>query len=162
MDTGEMTLTGIAGALLLFLAVGAILLVQAMLQERGARAAGSPRAPRLGLRNAMSRYIGPVRPDLALLNPPARVGLEFIASLCGFPGFGWLVSTRMSVGLPLLILGSATVYGFYPAFLALSGHFTDRPLIALEYLPIVAVVSATALAVAEVQRARSAHDVPQD
>jgi hypothetical protein len=110
----------------------------------------------------MSRYIGPVDPDVALLNPPGRVALEFVAALCGFPGFGWLASTRAAVGLPLLVLGAATVYGFYPAFLALSGHFTDRPLIALEYLPVVAVISATTLAIAEVRRARSARDVAQD
>jgi hypothetical protein len=161
MDTGEFTLAGIAAALLLFVAIGAILLVQAMLQERRSGRAGATPEARLGIRHAMSRYIGPVHPDLALLNPPARVVLEFVAALCGFPGFGWLVSTRMAVGLPLLILGSATVYGFYPAFLALSGHFTDRPLIALEYLPAVAVASATALAVAEVRRARSARDAAQ-
>jgi len=161
VDTGEMTLSGIVVSLLLFLAVGAVLLVQAMVRERKSRRAGAP-APRLQLRHAMSRYIGPVNPDLALLNPPGRVALEFVASLCGFPGFGWMVSTRMTVGLPLLILGAATVYGFYPAFLALTGHFTDRPLIAIEYLPVVAVISATTLAIAEVQRARAAHHVAQD
>jgi hypothetical protein len=161
MDTGEFTLTGLAAAVLLFVAIGAILLVQAMLQERRARPAGA--APhRIDIRHAMSRYVGPVHPDLALLNPPARVALEFVAALCGFPGFGWLVSTRVAVGLPLMVLGAATVYGFYPAFLALTGHFTDRPLIALEYLPVVALVSATALAVAEVQRARSARNAAQD
>jgi hypothetical protein len=62
----------------------------------------------------------------------------------------------------MLILGSATVYAIYPAYLALSGHFLDRPLIALEYLPAVAVLSATALAIAEVKSARSEHDVPQN
>jgi hypothetical protein len=161
MDTGEFTLAGLAAAVLLFVAIGAIVVVQALLAERKQPAAGSP-APRPDIRHAMSRYIGPIHPDLALLNPPARVALEFVAALCGFPGFGWLVSTRVGIGLPLMVLGSATVYGFYPAYLALSGHFTDRPLIALEYLPVVAVVSAATLAVAEVKRARSAPDVAQD
>jgi hypothetical protein len=158
----EMTLGGVVFALLLFVAIGAIVLVQAMLHERKAHPVGEDVALPGGLRESMARYVGPIHPDLALLNPPLRVVLEFVAALCGFPGFGWLVSTRVSVGLPLLVLGAATVYGFYPAFLALSGHFLDRPLIQLEYLPVVAVVSATALAVAEVQRARSARDAAQD
>jgi hypothetical protein len=153
-----MTLSGIVVSLLLFLAVGAVLLIQGMAQERKNRPADAA-APRLQLRHAMSRYIGPINPELALLNAPGRVALEFVAALCGFPGFGWMVSTRMTVGLPLLILGAATVYGFYPAFLALTGHFTDRPLIAIEYLPVVAVISATTLAIAEVQRARATRNV---
>jgi hypothetical protein len=162
VDTGDMTKSGIVVTLLEYLAIGAILLVQALLHERRSRAGAMVSPTRLGLREAMGRYVGPVHPDLALLNAPGRVALEFVASFCGFPGFGWLASTRVGIGLPMMVLGPAIVFGFYPAYLALSGHFVDRPMIALEYLPVVAVLSATTLAIAEVRRARAAHDGAQD
>jgi hypothetical protein len=159
-----MTIWGIVAMLVVFIAIGAALFVQGMRQERrvpaddgnGSSADTEPEGR--GMRAAMRRYVGPVSPELALLNPPARVGLEFLAALCGFPGLGWMMSTRVSIGLPMLIAGPAIVFGFYPAYLALSGHFTDRPLIALEYLPALAVISATALAVAEVRRLRAVRD----
>ena len=155
-----MTIAGIAGMLVLFIVVGAVLLVQAMRMERRQRASDAA-GGRPGLRDVVSRYVGPVTPDLALLNPPARVGLELVGALCGFPGFGWMMSTRVAVGLPMLIAGPAIVFGFYPVYLVYSGHITDRPLIGLEYLPFVAVASASALAVAEVRRARSKHGEAQ-
>ncbi len=160
MDTGEMTIWGIVAVLVVFIAIGAALFVQGMRQERrdgSGHAVDRDPADR-GVRAAMRRYVGPVSPELALLNPPARVGLEFLAALCGFPGLGWMMSTRVSIGLPMLVAGPAIVFGFYPAYLAFSGHYTDRPLIALEYLPALAVISAAALAVAEVRRLRAVRD----
>jgi hypothetical protein len=155
-----MAIGGIVGMLLLFLVIGAVLLVQAMAMERrrnAASAAGGVRE-RLTARDVVRRYVGPVTPDLALLNPPARVAIEFVGALCGFPGFGWMTSTRVWIGLPLLIAGPAIVFGFYPLYLVSSGHIADRPLIALEYLPFLAVASASALAVAEMRHARSGHE----
>jgi hypothetical protein len=109
------------------------------------------------LRAASRGYFGPPAPELALLSPLARVGLELVAALCGFPGFGWLFSSRMRIGVPLLIIGPSITFGFYPALLVLSGRVAASPLEPLKFLPVVAVASATALAIAEVRRARAVH-----
>jgi hypothetical protein len=158
VDVGDMGLSGIVVVLIVFLAIGVAMIFQSFRAEKGGEADSSP--PRgLGLRAAVDAYVGPVSPENAFLNAPGRVALEFVAAMCGFPGFGWLSSTRVRIGLPLMVVAPAIVYGAYPMYLVLSGHILDRPLIGLEYLPVVAVVSATALAIAEVRSARGRRNV---
>ena len=156
MNTIVVTIWGTIAALVMFTAIGFILVVQALRPdpaERAARRAAG--TARLGLGEAARRYVGPVTPDLALLTPPLRVVLEFVGALCGFPGFGWMMSARVAIGLPLLIVAPTIVYGFYPVYLALSGHLVDSPYVAIRYLPFLAVISASALAAAEVRSSRS-------
>lgn len=153
------TIWGTIIAMALFTAIGAWLFAKSVRLSPAERAARrEERGAARGLADAMRRYVGPVSPDVALLSPVKRVALEFVSALCGFPGFGWLASTRVAIGLPLLCIGPAIVYGFYPAFLAMTGRLSDSPYVALEYLPFLAIVSASALAVAEVRTARSGRD----
>jgi hypothetical protein len=156
MDTSELTIRAVSVVLLFFIGLGGVVLVQSL--RLHARTSGDAIAQPGGPRAAIRRYFGPVTPDLALLNPPARVVLEFIGALCGFPGFGWLMSSRIWIGLPMLIVGPAIVFGFYPAYLVSSGRVLDSPMEALEYLPFVAVASAAALTFAEARHARAARD----
>jgi hypothetical protein len=159
MDYGEMGLWGIAVVLVVFIAIGIALLVQSFREERAQQDPDTAEKPRRGFLAGYDAYIGPVNPDHALLNPPLRIALELVASMCGFPGFGWMASTRVRIGLPLLVIGPAIVFGGYPAFLVLSGHIVARPLMGLEYLPYLSAISTSALAIAEVRRARERRHV---
>jgi hypothetical protein len=152
------SLWGIVAVFVLFMAIGAVLFVQSLWTGRGREAAaGGEQQPRqrITVREGVRRYYGPVTARHALLGPVRRVVLELVAATCGFPGFGWLMSARPAIGLPMIILGSATVYGFYPAFLIMSGRINASPLVALEYLPVLAVASAGTLAVVEYRSARA-------
>lgn len=155
MNTVHLTIWGVIAALVLFVGIGAVLFVQALKGDRSAAPEGSEEDER-GLRAGMRRYVGPVRPENALLNVPLRVGLELVCAGCGIPGMGWMMSTRVGVGLPLLAIVPSFVYGFYPVYLALSGHILDSPLIALRYLPFLGVGSATALLIVELRARRRA------
>jgi hypothetical protein len=106
------------------------------------------------LREKIRRYVGPVDPKTALLNPPARVLVEFAGAVCGFPGLGWLCSGSVFAGLLLICCGPAFAWGFYPVFLSLTGKLASRPYIVIEYLPGIAVASAAILAYREVLLAR--------
>lgn len=148
MNTVQLTIWGVIAALVLFVTVGGVLLVQSLRIDRG-----DPRAPvqpdERGLRAGMRRYVGPVKAENAILNPPLRVGLELLCASCGLPGMGWMMSTRVAIGLPLLAVVPSFVYGFYPVYLTVTGHFLDSPYVALRYLPFLGVASATALGIAE-------------
>lgn len=149
------TIWGTIAAIVIFVTIGVVLVVGELRPdpaERAARRASG--APRVGLKEGMRRYVGPVTPDLALLTPVKRVLLEFVGALCGFPGFGWMASARVSIGLPMLVVAPAIVFGLYPAYLAVSGHLADSPYIAIRYLPLLAIASSSALAVVEVRAAR--------
>lgn len=149
-----------------FIVIGAWLFVRALIpdphrpSDATARQEGiiPARSVFRRITSGMRRYVGPISPDVAILTPLKRVALEFVTALCGFPGFGWLMSTRVAIGLPLLCIGPAIVYGFYPVLLALTGHITDSPLVAFRYLPALAVVSASLLAVAEFRRTKADRD----
>jgi hypothetical protein len=149
----EITIWGLIVALAIFTIGGVAMFVLALRPDRST--AGEPgqgpkaRDAERGFRAGVHRYVGPVTPDLALLSPARRVLLEFVGAFCGFPGFGWLMSTRVAIGLTLLCLGPALVYGAIPVALAFSGHLSDGPYVAIAYLPTLAVVSATCLALAE-------------
>lgn len=154
MSTVRITIWAMTAALALFTVVGILLFVQAMRPDPQADAPREPPGSR-GLRQAMRRYVGPVERGNALLNPPLRVGLEWICASCGVPGLGWMVSTRVGIGLPLLVIAPSLIYGFYPVVLALNGHILDSPLEPLRYLPFLGVASALALAVVEWRTART-------
>lgn len=148
----EMEIWGLVAALAFFVIAGVIMFFVALRPEpaaEGPKAVDRADPSERGFRAAVQRYVGPVTPDLAILTPARRVLLEFVGALCGFPGFGWLMSTRVALGLTLLCLGPAIIYGAMPVAFAMSGHLLDGPYVAIEYLPVVAVVSATCLAVAE-------------
>jgi hypothetical protein len=110
----------------------------------------------LTVRERVARYVGPVGPRQALLDPPKRVLVELVAASCGFPGLGWLVSGRVAVGLALLVVGPACVWGFFPVALALAGRLYDGPYTATAYLPALGAASAAALAVVEFRARRVA------
>lgn len=150
MDFGEFSIWAILVAIVGFVIIGAMMFVRGLHPDGDTR----PAAP-LTFKEGVDAYVGPVTPRLALLSPVKRVLLELVSATCGFPGFGWLVSGRVSIGLPMMILGPAIVFGFYPVFLAYSGHFNDGPYVAIQYLPALGVISATALAVVEARYARS-------
>ena len=155
----SITIWGLVAALTLFTIVGVAMFVIALRpnSREGITAPPGKSASKggTGFGPAMRRYVGPVSPDLALLTAPRRVLLEFVSALCGFPGFGWLASTRVSIGLPMLCVAPAIIYGGYPVYLAMTGHLIDSPYVAIQYLPAVALVSASCLAFAEYRARRS-------
>lgn len=51
-------------------------------------------------------------PKMHLLLP------EFVAGLFGFPGLGWILSGRATVGLPLILAGSAVSWAIIPLLLS--------------------------------------------
>ena len=165
---------GIIAVLLLFILTGVVTLVAGLRQGRALRRAeregtaaapapagtpaalGTAAAPRgpSGIRGALHRYVGPVEPRHALLNPPARVGIEAFGGLFGFPGLGWLISGKVVTGLVLLVLGPSFIWGFFPVYLIATEKMADHPYLFIEYLPAVSVMSATLLAVYQVRLAR--------
>lgn len=152
----EITIWGLVVALAFFTLAGVVMFIVALRPDPSNPGHGAPVArEQQGFEAAVKRYVGPVTPDLALLTPARRVLLEFVGAMCGFPGFGWLMSTRVALGLTLLCVGPAIIYGAMPVAFAFSGHLLDGPYVVIEYLPAVAIISATCLGVAE-YRARSA------
>jgi len=151
MDFGEFSIWVIIIAIVGFVIIGAMMFVRGLRPDPGERAETEP----LTFKEGVQAYVGPVTPRLALLSPVKRVLLELVSATCGFPGFGWLVSGRVAIGLPMMVLGPAVVFGFYPVFLAYTGHFDDGPYVAIQYLPALGVISATALGVVEAHYARS-------
>ncbi|HEY3318552.1 MAG TPA: hypothetical protein VGK50_09035 [Coriobacteriia bacterium] len=129
----------IVALLAVFAAAGVVLLVQALVI---ARTGIEP----LPLRQRIGRYVGPLGPRATLLSPWNRVLVELVSATCGFPGLGWFSSGRVWAGLVLMLGGSALVWGLVPVALAFSGLLLKSPYAATWYLPIVGVVSATALA----------------
>jgi hypothetical protein len=99
----------------------------------------------------MKRYVGPVKPEMALLNPPARVAVEFFCSLCGFPGLGWMISGRVAIGLPLFTIGPILTWAVYPLYLSVSNQIMAGAYSALRYLPVLAVTSAGLLAISQIR-----------
>jgi hypothetical protein len=107
------------------------------------------------LKERIRRYVGPVDPKTALLNPPGRVAVEFVGAFCGFPGLGWLCSGSVFTGLLLICCVPAFAWGLYPVVLAVTGQLLSSPYVVIEYLPAVAVASAGALAYREVMLSRA-------
>lgn len=149
----------LAGLVAIFALVGLGVMVGAV---RSARAEGMRSGAGAGevdgamsLRARIDRYVGPVEPHMALLNPPGRVAAEFFSALCGFPGMGWLLSGSVFAGLVLICVMPAMVWGIYPAFLVMTGRMADGPFIAVQYLPGLAVGSSALLAYREIQLSRS-------
>lgn len=152
MNTVHITIWGMVAAVSIFTVVGLLLFVQALRPDPDAVA--THEHDERGFRAAMKRYVGPVERSHALLNAPVRVSLELICASCGIPGLGWMASTRVAVGLPLLAIAPSFIYGFYPVYLAVTGHILDSPLEPLRYLPVLGVTSAGLLALAEWHEAR--------
>lgn len=141
---------GIVGLLALFSASAVVLVGREILRSRAARTD----APRR-LSSAFSDYIGPVDRRLAPLNPPLRVAVELFCSLFGFPGIGWMVSGRITVGLPLVVLVPAALWMFYPLYISSAWVVLEHPLSVLAVLPPIALLSAGFLAAAEFSEARA-------
>lgn len=140
--------------LALFVAVGIYLVARSLrvaareqrLERRGA-------GPDLTMSQRVARYVGPVKPEMALLNPAARVGIEFFCALCGFPGLGWLISGRVAVGLFLFAVVPIFTWAVYPLYLSMSNQILAGPLVTLRYLPFLALLSAGLLAYSQVHAA---------
>jgi hypothetical protein len=148
----------LAGLVVVFALVGLGVMVGALKSARAERKVADRGAGGLGdssFRSRIDRYVGPVDPRMALLNPPGRVATEFFAALCGFPGLGWLLSGSVFAGLVLICVGPAFVWGAYPAFLVISGRMAGSPFIAVQYLPGLAIGSSALLAYREIQLARN-------
>jgi len=145
----------VIGLLAVFVLVGLAITYSAL---RGAKSEqkrdGQTPHDELSLRARAARYIGPMDPSMALLNPPGRVATEFFTALCGFPGLGWILSGSVFTGLILISVGPATVWGFYPVFLAVTGRLLRGPFVAVQYLPGLALGSSAALAYRELRLAR--------
>ncbi len=144
----------IVGLLAVFAIVGLTVTFTALRAAKTELKRSSPQTDPLSLRARIGRYVGPVDPTMALLNPPGRVAAEFFTSLCGFPGLGWMLSGSVFTGLVLICVGPAFVWGLYPVFLLLSGQLDDGPFVAVQYLPGLAIGSSVALAYREIQLAR--------
>lgn len=143
--------------LLIFVITGMFLVVRAMRLAAKEQRRENPEAGRLRglkLRQRVKRYVGPASPKMALLNPPARVGIEFFGSLCGFPGLGWMISGRIAIGLPLFAIGPAITWAVYPLYLSMSNEIMAGPYVVLRYLPVLAATSAGLLANSEFRYAR--------
>jgi hypothetical protein len=149
---------GIIGLLSLFGIVGVAVTIGAIRAARAERrkTEGAP-DPSMPLRERVSRYVGPVEPGMALLNPPGRVAVECFTALCGFPGLGWILSGSVFTGLLLITLVPAVVWGLYPVFLVITGRVLQGPFVAVQYLPGLSLGSAALLAYREVQLARRRH-----
>jgi hypothetical protein len=144
----------VIGLIAVFALVGLAVCYSALRSARAERASSSAETDELSLRARIGRYVGPVDPSMALLNPPGRVATEFFTSLCGFPGLGWILSGSVFTGLVLICVGPAVVWGFYPVFLALTGKLADGPFVAVQYLPGLAIGSSAVLAYRELQLSR--------
>jgi hypothetical protein len=147
----------LAGLVAVFALVGVGVMVGAFRSARAERRGMGPAAGVTGttsLRARIDRYVGPVDPHMALLNPPGRVATEFFTALCGFPGMGWLLSGSVFAGLVLICVVPAFVWGVYPAILVLTGQMDGGPFIAVQYLPGLAIGSSVLLAYREIHLAK--------
>ena len=148
----------LVGLVAVFALVGLAVMVGALRSARkeGATSGsgGGAGSPDDSLRARVARYVGPVDPRMALLNPPARVATEFFAALCGFPGLGWLLSGCVFTGLMLLCIAPAFIWGIVPMYLVVTGKAAGGAFLAVQYLPGLALGSAATLAYRETQLAR--------
>jgi len=152
--TLSFTVWGLVAFVALFFVVGACVAVKAVFDAHGERVhteTGSLRG--LTWRERLSRYEGPVTPDLARLNPPLRVLVEFVCTLFGCPGFGWVMSARVVPGVVMMLLGPAFAWCFYPVYLSVTGRLSDNVYALIDYLPWLAALSAGTLAVFEARAA---------
>jgi hypothetical protein len=151
----------IIAVLALFVAVGVYLVIRSLriaAREQRPERGNERRLQGLNLRQRTRRYVGPVKPEMALLNPVARVGVEFFCSLCGFPGLGWLISGRVAIGLLLFAVVPIFTWAVYPLYLSVSNEIMAGPYVALRYLPFLAVASAGLLAASQARSARQGRD----
>lgn len=132
-----------------FVATGLVLTIREAFILRASRLRRAP------AEKPVSRYVGPIDLHDAPLTPPLRVGAEFLTALCGFPGLGWMISGRVRAGLPLFVAVPAIIWAFFPLYISMSGSVLTRPLLAFAPLPVLAVVSAGALAVCEFRGAHA-------
>lgn len=147
-------LGSLAGLVGVFALVGVAIMFGAFRTARAERLAEGGAGDDLSLRTRIQHYVGEIEPSMALLNPPGRVAAEFFAALCGFPGLGWLLSGSVFAGLVLICAGPAFVWGLFPVFLVLTGRMATEALLAVQYLPGLAIGSAGVLAYREIQLAR--------
>jgi hypothetical protein len=149
------TVWGLVAFVALFFLVGFAVTVKAMRDARRERMATERRGARpLTLRERARLYEGPITPDLTRLNAPLRVGLEFICALFGLPGLGWALSSRVLVGLILMLSGGIFAWCLYPVFLSVTGLLARDVYLLVIYLPVLAAISAGTLAAAEVRTVR--------
>ncbi|MHB0867496.1 MAG: hypothetical protein ACYC6B_08670 [Thermoleophilia bacterium] len=133
--------------LALFVAVGIYLVARSLrVAAREQRLERGGDGPDLTMSQRVACYVGPVKPEMALLNPVARVGIELFCALCGFPGLGWLISGRVAVGLFLFTVVPIFTWAVYPLYLAMSNQILAGPLVTFRYLPFLALFSAGLLA----------------
>jgi hypothetical protein len=144
----------LAGLVLVFALVGLGVMIGALRSARAERKQAEGDSGEVSLRARIDRYVGPVDPRVALMNPVGRVVSEFFCALCGFPGLGWLMSRSVFAGLVLICVVPAVVWGGYPAFLLMTGRMAGSPFIAVQYLPGLALGSSALLAYREIQLAK--------
>lgn len=142
----------VAALLALFSASAVVLLVREMRRLRSL----SPRSRDRSIRRRFAEYVGPVDRKDAPATPAWRVAAEFFSAMLGFPGLGWMVSGRITVGLPLIVAVPAALWLFYPLYIAVTGTLVRDPVRLLWVLPVLAFTSAGSLASAETRGRRHA------
>lgn len=138
---------GMTALLGLFSATAVILLASEMRRLRAVEGA----RPHQAVGRRLAEYVGPVDRRRSPLPVVLRILAEFGAATLGFPGLGWMVAGRISVGLPLMLAVPAAIWLFYPLYVAVTGTVVHEPLRLLWVLPAMALISAGALAVAEIR-----------
>ncbi len=140
----------LAALLTVFSASSVYLLYRALRQARREHAlTGPPPGPPRSVEQRARDFVAPAHAQHAMLGPRRRVGVEFFTSLCGFPGFGWIASGRVALGVTLMTAVPAFVWAIYPIILSVNGRIADGPFVAVRYLPALAVLSSATLALVE-------------
>lgn len=110
--------------------------------------AEGPKVRRSGLGQRARHFVRRSQGNLALFGPARRVVAEFVGAAFGFPGLGWILSGRVTLGVTLFVGVPAVIWALFPMVLSVTGHFGLS--MALKYvLPGLAGLSAGALAVVE-------------
>ncbi|MHB8841780.1 MAG: hypothetical protein ACYC56_08335 [Candidatus Aquicultor sp.] len=143
----------------IFITAGLVLTVSAIRSARRQhRLTGGDSLQAISVRQRIRRYEGPIKPDMPLFNPAARIAIEFACALCGFPGLGWMISGNIFPGLILMSVVPAFVWAFYPIYLALTGGLSGSPFVVVSYLPVLAMVSSGCLAANQIMVVRKQGD----
>ncbi len=112
-------------------------------------------------RPARRRALSNVRASLSISNAPLPVWMghtrwqwpvvaEFVGSAGGFPGVGWILAGRPTVGVPMALIGPAVAWAFVPAVMVGDGALStggSGPVLAVTWLSVTCIASTTSLAI---------------
>ncbi|MFN2200725.1 MAG: hypothetical protein ACK2UO_05935, partial [Caldilineaceae bacterium] len=101
------------------------------------------------LRQAPARYSGPMPARMSGAAPLRVLSVEFVGSLFGWPGAGWLFAGHAMPGVALLLIGPCVAWALLPMlFSPFTGTILGRWgwAVLLVWLPAAALLSTSALA----------------